>query len=104
MGSRHPCTKAIVDSMSIVVDVNIMQSIKPLNLRWYKDLTGKDAKTTLEYTTDSVFRQMGSNNRECQRLHDLVYGVCALLDINLTVDYDEEFKDVFWEALKHLVK
>lgn len=105
VGSRHPCTKEIVDMMSIVVDVgNIMQSIKPLNLRWYKELTGKDAKTTLEYTTDTVFRQLGPNNRECRRLHDLVYGVCALLDIHLTVDYDKEFKDVFWEALKHLVK
>ncbi|XP_024391936.1 uncharacterized protein [Physcomitrium patens] len=104
-GSRHPCSQDIIDTNSIVVDVgNIMHSIKPLNLRWYKDLTGKDAKTTLEHTTDTVFRQLGSNKRECQRLHDLVYGICALFDISLTVDYNKKFEDVFLEALQQLVK
>jgi hypothetical protein len=105
VGSKHPCTQAIVDTMSIVVDVgSIMHSIKPVNLRWYKDLTGRDAKITLGYTTETVFRQLGSKNRECQKLHDLVYGIYALLDINLSVDYERQFEDVFWEALKQLVK
>ena len=104
VGSKHPCTWEIIDTMSIVVDVSsVMHSIKPLKLKWYKDLTRRDAKTTLEYTTDIVFRQLGSKNRECQELHDLVYGICALLDINLTVDYERQFKDVYWDALKQLV-
>ena len=96
VGSKHPCTWAIVDTMSIVVDVDrAMHNIRPLKLRWYKDLTRRDAKTTLEYTTNLVCRQLGSKNRECQELHDLVNNICALFDINLTVDYERQFKDIF---------
>ena len=77
VGSKHPCTQAIVDTMSVLVDVgSIMHSIKPVNLRWYKDLTGRDAKTTLGYTTETVFRQLGIVNAKNCMTSFTVYVHC----------------------------
>lgn len=101
----HPCTANRIDPLSVASFVcEIVDSVRPIIQLWYKDLSGKDAVNTLRYCMDLVCKQVGSNNRECHELNDLVYGVCALLEINITdIDPTRQFEGLFFEALNHLV-
>ena len=101
----HGCTKNTIDPLSVAKDVgNIADSIRPSHLQWYATMNGTDAVTTLEYTAETVFRQLGNGNRGCEKLHDIVYGVCALLEIDVTVDYERQFDELFIDAVTQLVK
>jgi hypothetical protein len=99
----HSCIKSKIDPLSVAKDIsNVADSIRPLHLQWYNSMSGKDALDTLEYTADTVFRQLDNQNRRCEKVHDLVYGVCALLGINSPADYSRPFDGVFLDAVKQL--
>lgn len=102
----HPCTSSVLDPLRLCKEVaKIVDSMRPVNLLWYKDMEGKDQIINLEYTADTVFKQLGRNKRNCEHMNDRVYGVCALLGIKVAhVDYEREFKDVFLEAVREVVK
>lgn len=101
----HPCTADRLDPLSVAsLVLKVVDSIRPIIQLWYKEFSGKDAVKTLRYTMDLVCKQVGSNNRECQMPNDLVYGVCALLEININdIDPRRQFEGLFMEALNDLV-
>lgn len=101
----HPCTANRLDPLSVASFVlKVVDSVRPIIQLWYKEFSGEDAVNTLHYTMDFVCKQVGSNNRECEKPNDLVYGVCALLEININdMDSTRQFEGLFFEALNDLV-
>ena len=101
----HPCTANRLDPLSVASFVlKVVNSVRPIIQLWYKELSGKDAVNTQQVTMDLVCKQVGSNNRECEKPNDLVYGVCALLEININdMDSTRQFEGLFFEALNDLV-
>lgn len=102
----HPCTSSVMDTLRLCKNVgNIVDSMRPVNVQWYNNMKRRYQIKTLDYTADTVFKQLGRNKRNCKYMNDRVYGVCALLGIEMAhVGYKRKFKDVFLEAVKDLVK
>jgi hypothetical protein len=101
----HLCTANRLDPLSVALFVvKVVDSVRLAFSPWYKDFSGKKAVNTLHRTMALVCKQVGRNNRECEKPNDLVYGVCALLEININdMDSTRQFEGLFFEALNDLV-
>lgn len=104
----HPgCTQSVINPYELCQEVFvIVNSMKVIDLNYYKDTNRpQEQRKHLEYTAYRVFNHFGNHKRHCKLIHDRVFGVCALLGIEISqVDYTREFADVFFEAVKKLVE
>jgi hypothetical protein len=107
-GELHLCSMFIPDSPQNLwnVDVTaIIDSMRPVNLQWFKYMKGQDWTRSLKDTADTVLAQLGCHNRDCKFMNDRVYAVCVILGIEIeSADYHRQFDTVFLEAVQKIVK
>lgn len=82
---------------------NLANTLRPIDMLWFADMNGNDARLTLDYTVSTVIHQLGHGCRSCAKTNDLIYGVAALLKIRVNAEYSDNFADVFYDAVFQLI-